>query len=303
MPVPADNPLTAEGVALGKRLFYDKCLSINNSMSCSSCHQQEYAFAQPTRYSTGVDGKEGNINAMSLVNLGWSSHFFWNGRARSMEEQIDGPITNPVEMHSNWDTVLHRLNRNTAYLTAFNRIFGQEKINRSMVEKVIAQFERTIVSFNSRFDRYYFDGDVAALTEEEEKGLDLFMGAATCNHCHSDVLLTDNYTRNNGLDLHPDSGYAVVSKNPEDIGKFKVPTLRNIALTAPYMHDGRFKTLDEVLDFYSEHIQAKSPNLDIHLAQFGSGLDLTREQKKAIIAFLRTLTDTTLIHNPFYTKG
>ncbi len=300
MPVAEENPLTYEGVALGRRLFYEKRLSKDNTISCASCHKQEFAFADSARFSPGVADRTGTMNTMPIFNLGWGRKFFWDGRASSLEEQVTDPVTNPREMAATWSGILQKLNGDERYRKAFNAVFGPGSIDSQKVVMAIAQFQRTIVSFNTRFDKYYFEGEADALTVQEERGLDLFFGVGRCNHCHSDVLLTDNYFRNNGLDELPAPGLYNTTKKESDRGRVKVPSLRNIALTAPYMHDGRFATLEEVLDFYSTGIHQKSPNIDEHINPLGIGLRLTSAQKEDLIAFLHTLTDSSFISNPDY---
>ncbi|HRP88413.1 MAG TPA: cytochrome c peroxidase [Edaphocola sp.] len=300
MPIPKDNILTEEGVELGKYLYYDGILSLDRSMSCAACHRQEYAFSDPRQFSIGVRGDLGQKQSMSTVNLGWNKHFFWDGRANSLEQQANDPITNPIEMASSWEIVLPRLQNHPEYPKKFLQAFGTSTITKDLVLKAIAQFERTIVSFDSKFDKYFFQGDANALTPQEERGLELFFGGGTCNHCHSDVLLTDNFFRNNGLDLQPDSGLAKVTKLAKDIGKMKVPTLRNIAMTAPYMHDGRFKTLEEVVDFYLDSVKIKSPNIDEHMDLLTNRPYFNQDDRKALVAFLKTFTDSSLLTNPKY---
>lgn len=300
MPEDAENPLTEEGIALGRRLFYDKRLSADNTLSCGSCHQQRFAFADNRAFSLGVHDSLGIMNTMPLFNLGWARSFFWDGRAPTLREQVTEPLINRLEMAGTWGDVLDKLQQDKDYPGLFRQVFGSDKINSTMVSKAITQFELTLVSFNTRFDKYYFDGQADALTPQEERGLDIFFGFGNCNHCHSDVLLTDNYFRNNGLDLNPQPGLYNTTGKESDRGRVKVPSLRNIALTAPYMHDGRFRSLEEVLDFYSSGIHQKSPNVDEHIVPLGKGLFLTTAQKADLVAFLHTLTDSSFIRNPAY---
>lgn len=300
MPQDPENPLTVEGVALGRMLFYEKRLSADNTLSCASCHKQQYAFSDNRRFSSGVHDSPGIINSMPLFNLGWARALFWDGRAPSLAEQVTDPIINRIEMASNWGDALDKLRKDKKYVRLFRQVFGSAEINSTMVMKAIAQFEMTIVSFNSRFDKYYFGGDATALTAQEERGLDIFFGNGKCNHCHSDVLLTDNFFRNNGLDLLPVPGLYNTTGHETDRGRVKVPSLRNIALTAPYMHDGRFATMEAVLDFYSSGIQQKSPNIDEHMIPFGKGLYLSDQEKADVVAFLHTLTDSSLLTDPAY---
>ncbi len=300
-PLPA-GIMTAEGVSLGRKLFYDNRLSKDNTLNCGSCHKQAFAFADNIKFSIGIDNKVGIINSMPIFNVAWASHFFWDGRAASLEEQMKDPITNPREMGSNWSDVLVKLNADSMYRRVFYLVFGSSDIDSSLVIRSISQFIRTLVSFNTRFDQYYFEGRADALTPQEERGLDMFFGIGGCNHCHSDVLLTDNYFRNNGLDAQPAPGLYQTTGKETDRGRVKVPSLRNVGLTAPYMHDGRFATLEEVLEFYSSGIQQKSPNIDEHMLPLGKGLRLTKEQKEDLIAFLHTLTDSSFIHNPAFSN-
>lgn len=300
MPEDAENPLTVEGVALGRMLFYEKRLSANNTLSCASCHKQQYAFSDNRKFSLGVHDSAGIINSMPLFNLGWTRNLFWDGRAPSLQEQVTDPIINRLEMASNWGDALDKLRKDKDYPRLFKKIFGSEQINSTMVMKAITQFELTLVSFNTRFDQYYFEGEAGVLSAQEERGLDIFFGNGKCNHCHSDVLLTDNFFRNNGLDLAPVPGLYNTTGKETDRGRMKVPSLRNIALTAPYMHDGRFASLKEVLDFYSTGIHAKSPNIDEHMLPFGQGLSLSTTERADVVAFLLTLTDSSFIRNPAF---
>lgn len=300
MKSPIDNPLSANGVELGRQLFYDGILSKDYTVSCGTCHQQQYAFSDPRVRSVGIDGGIGVRHSMSIQNLAWSNFFFWDGRSKSLEDQAFDPITNPVEMASDWKVIIKRLNKSEKYKQLFYAAFNKVEIDSLMVLRALSQFQRTIVSFDSKFDKYYYDAKLDLFSPLEERGLDIFMNAGQCNHCHSDVLFTDNFYRNNGLDAVPDSGLAVVTKNATDIGKFKVPTLRNIAVTAPYMHDGRFKTLSEVIDFYFKNMHVNSQNLDEHMTFLSNKIGITDYDKKALIAFLNTLTDSTFLNNKSY---
>lgn len=303
MPIPSDNPLTEEGIALGRRLFYDKRLSNDNTMSCATCHLQEHAFDDPRRFSEGTNGALGNRNAMSIQNLSWANAMFWDGRRETLEQQAHDPVTNPIEMRNTWTTVESRLRSDANYPQLFYEAFGTADIDSNLVVKAIAQFERTLVSFHSPFDDYYFNGNTNALTEQQIRGKDIYFGKGHCNDCHSDVLLTDNQFRNNGLDnVLTDIGMGKPTQNPDNNGKFKVPTLRNIALTAPYMHDGRFPDLQAVVDFYSHGIQPNSPNIDEHVAPFGNGFAFNPAEKADLIAFLQSFTDTSFINNPNFSN-
>jgi cytochrome c peroxidase len=312
MIIPAYNPMTVEGIALGRKLFYDKLLSLDNSISCASCHDQKTAFTDPRQYSLGVNGTPGDRNSMALINLGYQKFFFWDGRSKTLEEQILEPVPNPVEMHLNWDEAVQRISSSEYYRDQFNKIFKATKIEKEHVAKAIAQFLRTLISGTSKFDVMYKIENSLSLSEKEKlieneitpaewAGYDLFksLNGADCFHCHNGPMMQVEKYSNNGLDANPtDFGRELVTKNPNDRAKFKVPTLRNIALTAPYMHDGRFATLDDVIEHYSTGIHL-SPTIDplIEFANQG-GVQLDAEQKGLLKAFLLTLTDYEFISNP-----
>ncbi len=303
MPIPNENPLTEEGIALGRRLFYDPILSRDNKQSCASCHAQAFGFSDHNRqFSLGVDEIEGNRNAQTIINVGWQQRLFWDGRARSVEDQAFGPVVNPVEMHERWDNVAHKLLSHPEYPDLFYAAFGTRDIDSVWVVRAIAQFERTLISSNSKYDRY-LKGE-ATLTEMEEAGRILFFTErGDCFHCHGTVLFTDNLFHNNGLDsAFDDPGLAHVTGSNLDEGKFKSPTLRNIAFTAPYMHDGRFATLEEVVDFYSEGLKW-SPTIDPLMKNVNhGGVRITPREKEALVAFLHTLSDSTFINNPDFSS-
>ncbi|HRO42591.1 MAG TPA: cytochrome c peroxidase [Flavipsychrobacter sp.] len=300
MPIPADNPMTEEGVALGRILFYEKMLSNDRSMNCATCHKQENAFDDPRPFSQGTNGAFGDRNAMAIINVGWDKIFFWDGRRNTLEGQAHDPVTNPIEMANTWPEVVSRLQNSAKYPDLFFKAFGTTTIDSNLVTKAIAQFERTMVSFNSKFDKYFYQKDSTVFTEQEKRGLTLFSGKAMCNMCHlTNTLFTDRDIRNNGLDVNPvDGGLMKFTGNPSDKGKFKVPTLRNIEVTAPYMHDSRFTTLEQVVEFYSSGVKPNSPNLDEHMPDFGSGLNLNTQEKADLVAFLKTLSDQTFLTDP-----
>lgn len=297
MPTPTDNPLTVEGIALGRRLFYEKMLSNDRSMSCASCHKQENAFDDPRPFSEGTNGAFGDRNAMAIVNAAWEKHLFWDGRRSSLEAQAHDPLTNPIEMANNWPEAVARLQSSPTYPDLFFKAFGTKTVDSNLAMKAIAQFERTLVSFNSKFDKYYYQGDSTVFNQSEKNGLALFTGKGLCNNCHlMNTLLTDRDLKNNGLDENPaDVGLMKFTGNTNDKGKFKVPSLRNIEVTAPYMHDSRFATLEDVVNFYSSGIKQSSPNIDEHMPDFGSGLNLTAQEKADLVAFLKTLTDQSFL--------
>ena len=312
MIIPKDNPMTVEGVALGRKLFYEEMLSGDNTMSCASCHAPVNSFTDPNQFSTGIDGIQGNRNSMALVNLGWQKFFFWDGRAGSLEQQILGPVPNPIEMHQSWKDAVAKLDQDVNYRNLFYKAFGEPGIDSLKVTKAIAQFIRTMISGESKYDvMYKFENSLPlssndqailpTVTPEEWAGYDLFksLNGADCLHCHSGVLMHINKFSNNGMDAtFSDPGRGGITGNPNDMGRFKIPTLRNIALTAPYMHDGRFANLDQVIDHYSTGL-VSSPTIDPlmeHLATAGVQLDV--QERDLLKKFLMTLTDYNFVNNP-----
>ena len=315
---PADNPLTVEGVALGRQLFYETALSVNNSLACASCHRQELAFTDGRARALGVNGGVSARNTMPLANLLWEPKLTWDGAATTLEAQARIPIEKPVEMHQSLATGVARLQAMPLYPPLFRKAFGSSTITEANTLKALAQFERTLVSGNSRYDQFR-RGNRTALSSYEQQGLLLFVthpdGPAgirggNCSDCHSEPLFTDHAFRNNGLDAtFTDLGLGGLTGLPTDNGRFRVPSLRNIALTAPYMHDGRFATLEAVLDHYNEHVVVNSPNVDPLLLNGsndprgpGNPLSLTTAEKAQIVAFLRTLTDSTFIRDPRFAR-
>jgi cytochrome c peroxidase len=312
MVIPSDNPMTLEGVELGRWLFYEKRLSGNDSMSCAACHLPQHGFSDPNKYSTGIDGIAGTRNSMALINLGWDNFFFWDGRASSLEQQILEPVVNPIELHQSWPDAIYKLNLDINYRNRFFKAFGEPGIDSLKAAKAIAQFIRTMISASSKYDVMYkyengmpLNNQEQALLQqvdvEEWAGYDLFksLNGADCFHCHNGTLMRVKKYSNNGLDANfTDLGRGAVTNNPEDYGKFKVPTLRNIALTAPYMHDGRFQTLDQVIEHYSSGVHL-SPTIDplIEFANQG-GVQLSAQEKYLLKKFLLTLTDNSFISNP-----
>jgi cytochrome c peroxidase len=313
MIIPADNPMTVEGVELGRYLFYEKKLSGDNSMSCASCHMPDNSFSDPSQFSTGIDGIQGTRQSMALVNMGWENFFFWDGRMTTLEKQIIDPVINPIEMHETWKNAIAKLDKDVNYRNRFFRAFGEGGIDSVKAAKAIAQFIRTMISGQSKYDvMYKYENGMAlnateqtifqTIDPEEWAGYDLFksLNGADCFHCHNGPLMRVKKFSNNGLIPNSinDLGRAAVTNNPEDNYKFKVPTLRNIALTAPYMHDGRFSTLDEVIEHYSSGIHM-SPTID-PLIEFGSqgGVQLDAQEKYLLKKFLLTLTDESFINNP-----
>lgn len=301
MQIPDDNPLTVEGIALGRKLFYDPILSGDSTQSCSSCHLQENAFSDPKQFSIGIDGLAGDRNASAIVNPGWLPSAFWDGRATSLEDQALGPVPNPIEMHQEWVDALVKLNADSLYSTDFKVAFGEITITKELVAMAIAQFERTLISDQSKYD--LFLDDQLSLSPLEAAGFNLFFSEkAECFHCHGTPLFTDNDFHNNGLDeILTDPGYMDVTKNSADDGKFRTPTLRNIEFSAPYMHDGRFQTLEEVIDFYSEGVKT-SHSIDPLMPNDKGGFHWTALEKLQLIAFLKALSDTNFINNPEFSN-
>lgn len=309
MLIPKNNPLTAEGIELGRMLFYDPILSRDSTVFCGNCHQQRRGFTDGKAVSTGFAGRQGRRSAMSLANVGFHQKgLFWDGRADQLEDQAVHPVQDSVEMNLDWAIAVERLQQHEIYPKHFRRAFGiteRAEITQDLVVKALAQFERTLISKDSKFDRWQ-RGEVA-LTPAEQRGYAIFFDTseelphAECGHCHVDPLFTTLDYENNGiqqvenLDDFPDKGRGEVTGSPYDNGKFKVPTLVNIAQTAPYMHDGRFKTLDEVLDHYASggHFAA---NVNANVRK----LDFTEQDKQDLIAFLNTLTDSVFLHNPAF---
>lgn len=300
MVIPEDNPFTKEGIELGRKLFYEKKLSGNNTLSCGSCHSPSLGFSDSSKFSVGIDGVAGKRQSMALINLGWANRYFWDGRATTLEEQAFFPVRDTIELHETWPNAVAKLQADSEYPALFESAFGTTTIDSNLVAKAIAQFERTLISGNSKFDKILrFE---MGFTPQEANGYSLFnsLTGGDCFHCHGGVLTTDHSFQNNGLNLvHTDLGLAISTGNPSDEGKFKVPTLRNIALTAPYMHDGRFNTLEEVLDFYSTGLHSNSPNISPNMEFAGNGgVNLSPSEKADIIAFLHTLTDMDFVTNP-----
>ncbi|MFD1161573.1 cytochrome-c peroxidase [Hwangdonia seohaensis] len=302
--IPVDNPQTVEGVALGKKLFFDPILSGDNTQACADCHAPGNAFSDADRFSDGIDGIRGNRNSMPLFNLAWNydEKFFWDGSSFSLEHQAFVPVSDPIEMKSSWTQLETELQQHPEYPNLFQQAFGTSKIDSTVVTKAIAQFERTLISSNSKFDKYLL-GE-ATLTPEELNGFNVFMDETKgdCFHCHGsdkNPLWTDNIFHNNGLDAtFTDLGLGAVTGDPADNGKFKSPSLRNLAFTAPYMHDGRFATLDEVINHYSEGLQNSSTIDPLMKKVAQGGVQLSAQDKADLKAFLLSLSDDEFISNP-----
>jgi cytochrome c peroxidase len=287
-----DNNEPEDKVALGKLLFFDPILSRDSTISCGSCHRAEYAFADTGAVSLGVQGRKGVRNTQTAMNIIQQPAFFWDGRSKTLEEQALAPIENPLEMDLPLDVALHRLKNSNRYNGYFRKLFNSEP-NRDNLSQAIAAFERTLETSDSPFDNWKFTGDSNSVSEAVRKGFAVFNGNGKCVKCHfgSDFTLFEfrNVGLFNGKDLN-DSGRAVISGDMQDMGKFKTPTLRNVEITTPYMHNGMFKTLRQVIDFYNDpgKIVPDGINRDTILAK---PLGLTEQEKQDLEAFLLSLTD------------
>ena len=296
-PLPRDNPLLTQRVALGKKLFHDKSLSKDGSISCATCHHQHKAFTDGLKFSKGINDQEGDKNSMPLFNLAWKSSFFWDGRAKSLRDQVLQPIQDHREMASDLKTVVAQLQKNES--RAFENAFGPGPVTEEKIALALENFLLTLTSYDSKFDRAM--SGKAKLSEAEQRGMELFFTeyeprsqqyGADCFHCHGGSFFSDHQFHNNGLKPSlSDVGLMKVTGKETDRGKFSTPSLRNIALTAPYMHDGRFQTLEEVIEHYNEGIHRTS-TLDPNLAKHPKGgIALSGKDQAALISFLKSLTD------------
>ncbi len=295
---PADNPLTEEGVALGRRLFFDPRLSADATISCASCHKASHAFSDPRKMSLGVGGAEGRRHSQPLFNLAWRRGLFWDGRAATIREQVLHPIQDPTEMASKSEDVITTLTRDASYVRDFGAAFPDEAISTTTLGKAFEQFLLVQISQDSRFDKAH-RGETK-LTPQEQRGFELFFTefdpangkrGGDCFHCHGNAVFTNERFANNGLTTSAaDLGRFEASRKTWEKWSFKVPSLRNVGVTAPYMHDGRFATLEEVLDHYDHGVVA-GPTLDPNIAKHQGPMDLSAEDKAALVAFLRSLTD------------
>jgi len=286
--IPADNPLTNEKVELGRLLVFDKRLSQDNTIACMSCHLAKFAFTDGKPVATGIRGQKGGRSAPASFNRVFSSAQFWDGRAATLEDQSVGPFTNPIEHgFANYDVMRAKMMKIAGYRKLFKQAFGEGDITIDNVGRAIASFQRTVLSGNSPADRFDQGQEAGAISEEAQHGLILFREKARCTKCHSGFNFTDEKFHNLGLgwdDNKVDLGRYMVTKNAEDIGAFKTPTLREIARSAPYTHDGRFKTLEEVVNFYNQG-GVKNPHQDPLIIP----LDLTDQEKHDLVQFLHTL--------------
>ncbi|MFK7809500.1 MAG: cytochrome-c peroxidase [Saprospiraceae bacterium] len=302
METPEDNPTTEEGIALGRNLFYDPILSVDSSIACSFCHLPEFSFTDRHAKSRGVKGTVVKRSSPSLINVGLLRNgFFWDGRVHSLEEQALLPVEDSLEMQATWPMIEERLRKHDGYPVQFRKAFGisdTSELKKELVVKAISQFERTLLSSgNSKYNRVMNGLDT--FTVDEAMGYDIFFDVTPgisdgeCGNCHNAPLFTDHTFANNGityaktLDDFPDKGLGAISGDKYDNGKFKIPTLYNIALTSPYMHDGRFRTLEQVIDHYNSGGHA-SPTVNTLIHPLG----FSEEDKRQLISFLHTLTDT-----------
>lgn len=318
--VPASNPMSEAKVLLGRHLFYDKRMSINGTQSCASCHRQELAFTDGRATALGATGQNHPRSSMSLVNVAYAAALTWsNSTLRSLEEQALIPILSdhPVELglHDRAGAFLKLIAADPVYRPIFAQAFPESGVTLANVTKALAAFERTIISARSPYDRYYFGGDRTAISESAQRGQSLFFGDAVagCFHCHSGLNFSDGAFHNTGLyntpgSLHyplPNLGIYQQTRKLADAGKFRTPSLRNIALTAPYMHDGSIATLEEVLDHYAAGGRTiadgpyagrghDNPHRDARM----TGIALTPQNRQDLLEFLRSLTDTELTHDP-----
>lgn len=294
VPVPDNNPQTPEKVELGRALFYDTKLSRNGDLSCASCHHQDRAFTDGRAVSPGSGGRLGTRNAPSLINVAYRSKLFWHGGSPSLELQALGPLTDHNELDLTVEDIAARLNASPEYVQRFRTVFGQAPDAKTTLQ-ALAAFERTLVSFHSPYDRYQA-GDMGALDASQVRGLDLFMGKAECFHCHTGGNFSDNQAHNNAMKLfNPDIGVAQLTDQEQDVGKFITPTLRNVALTAPYLHDGSVTTLEELVSKYNDGGEP-NPNTDALIHPLG----LSAQDEADLVAFLRALTDPTIADNPAF---
>lgn len=283
---PKDNPYSPAKVELGKLLYFDTRLSKDNTVSCATCHSPKFGYTDGLPVSTGIKGQKGGRSAPTVINRAYSLAQFWDGRAATLEDQAKGPIENPIEMGETHNAVISKLRGIAGYRKLFLNVFGTEDFTIDHVAKAIATFERTVLSGNAPYDRYRA-GNKAAMTADQVRGMDVYLNKAKCDQCHEGINFTSNAYHNVGVGMdkpNPDEGRSAVTKNPADWGAFKTPTLRDIARTAPYMHDGSLKTLEEVVDFYDKG-GTPNKNLDEKIKP----LKLSDQDKKDLVAFMKAL--------------
>ncbi|MCI0377167.1 MAG: c-type cytochrome [Gemmataceae bacterium] len=290
---PEDNPYTPEKAELGRLLYFDKRLSSDGSVACATCHNPANGFTDGAAVSTGIKGQKGGRSAPTVINRAYSLAQFWDGRAATLEDQAKGPIANPIEMTSDADAAaahracVERLRAVPGYVERFDKVFGTREFTIDHVAKAIATFERTVLSGNAPFDRYKA-GDKTAMSEEQVRGMKVFFDKATCDRCHIGFNFTDGSYENIGIGMdkpEPDLGRFLITKREKEKGAFKTPTLREIEHTAPYMHDGSLKTLEDVVEHYDKG-GIKNPNLHERIKP----LNLTKQDKADLVSFLKALS-------------
>lgn len=301
---PSYNPTTNWGATLGRVLFYDLALSANQTVSCASCHHQSNAFADTGAFSTGFMGGHSDRSAMAIVNMRFSRSFFWDLRVNGLENQVLMPLENALEMGMDTTLIVSRVVSQNFYPPLFEKAFGTRVVTLQRIRYALAQFLRSMVSYRSKYDEGVANS-FANFTQEETDGMNFyFSGQFACNHCHTTQNFYERDARNNGLESNPtDSGFSVISGDPDDVGKFRVPTLRNIMRTAPYMHDGRFRTMEEVIEHYNSGVQASATLDDRLTTNMTVGgppiqMNMTAYEKQALVTFLNTLTDQSFISDP-----
>ena len=297
--IPYDNLLTVEGVALGRALFYEKALSGDGTLACASCHVQAFAFSDPLARSRGMSGAIGQRNAPAIQNLAWDHFFFWDARALSLELQAFEPVRGHAEMNNSWMEACEKLRTMPRYPSLFKAAFGDERIDSMRIAFALAQFERTVISMNSKYDAVVHERKIS-FDPSEQRGRGLFFTRAHCVDCHQPPLFNGHDVVNIGLDSVPiDPGLGGRTHLPWHMGRFKTPSLRNCEVTAPYMHDGRFTTLEQVVDFYADDVRTSVPTLDPHMQPWVKGeVRLSKQDRTDLVAFLRTLTDTLFLGDP-----
>lgn len=296
VPVPDDNQLTYDRVQLGKRLFFDKQLSIDYSVSCATCHDPARSFTDENPISIGVAGAVGLRNSPSLANVGYQQALFAEGGVPSLELQALAPIIEPHEMNIGFNELVERLNTDESYAEQFQRAYGSPA-DTEFIVKALASFQRTLISGQSRYDQYFYQGMEFALNASEIRGMDLFFSdEVACSSCHGGFLFTNQEFENVGLYTdYEDEGVARLTSDPADIGRFKVPSLRNVAVTAPYMHNGSLATLEEVVDHFNSG-GAGHPNQ----SEWVKPLGLSEQDRADLVNFMHALTDESFLMNPAY---
>ncbi len=284
---PRNNPYTPEKAELGKLLYFDPRLSADETISCATCHHPKFAYADGKAVSDGIRGQKGGRSAPTVINRAYSLAQFWDGRAKSLEDQAIGPMANPIEMGNTHEAVVANLRKVEGYKKLFKQVFGNDEIDIDQVAMAIATFERTVLSGNAPYDRYKA-GDKKAMSESQIRGMNVYFNKAKCDQCHEGINFTTNAYHNLGVGMdkpNPDKGRMDFTGKEADYGAFKTPTLRDIELTAPYMHDGSLKTLEEVVDYYDKGGIANK-NLDEKMKP----LNLSAQEKKDLVAFMKALT-------------